>query len=1028
MGPEAVGQRIVRRALALCGTRGAFLYRVDPRSGRLALEACAGDAVDPLSRTPFVDLAVVTGSPVATDDFLADPRVGDCSETDPRLTETDQRAVLCVPLRVDDDTVGVLAVTDATGRVFESDLLRLLDAFADQAGVALHLSHLHRQTSRQLTETKLVLAVSQAVGAVPHPTEILRRTLRELGRSLGADTAGAWLLESGLGCLVVCAGSDVAMDSIDSPANGDGLLDDALIDELTRRRGPISTGVEDGDPALDLLLARLLPHKSIVVQPVWRGDELTGVVAIAWLSDAHRITADELRLVEAMADRLSASLDSIGRRRREVRRADRPEHSLAPAAIPAREGQGVFDTIALAAATLTGGKLAIVWVVDDRDHELWPEGRHAASPALTRLTQDLTAVADGERAIREIFASGSPRYVSDIRNDPRWASQSRLSDGVLRAVVEMPLIAGDRAVGILSVFFGDRGPVALEERETLDLVATHAALAIENARALVEADRRRRAAESLAGVGPRLSQSLHLEDVGQRIVDSVRLLVGALRTTLVQVEPDTGSLRLLAVSGEEAFPLGPGIASLAIRDRSPLITADLLADPRITLAPEVRSYLERVPIRAVLSVPLIVGDLVIGALSVGDRRGRVFDHQEVQLLEAFADQAAIAVHNAQLYAETTRQQHEAVALEQVAREITSSLERDEVFRRIVDHGRELCRSDMAFLTPFDREAGTAAIVAASGPGSEALMDLVITPGRGAGGRVLATGEPFVTEDYARDDRISGTGIEIPASVGVEALAVVPLRFRGVTTGLLWVVNRHRWAFTPRDLRVLGKLADHAAVAQENSRLYARAQELGVHGERVRLAAELHDTLSQILFSVALKLDWCLHRLHQPEVAARVAEIKRDTGYMMSQIRDLIWRLSHDQGDEGSVSDHLKRLIRQFRELTRLPVEFVEQGDLTRLGRGERDALVKALREALANIAKHARASRAAVRIEVRAHDVLFEVTDDGVGPPPGGLGFSDSGHFGLRQMLERIEALGGSLDFERGVPTGFFLRGVVPLR
>jgi len=966
----------------------------------------------------------MTGGPVATADLLADSRVGHCSETDARITKTDQRAALCVPLRVDGETVGVLAVIDVAGRVFEEGLVRLLDAFVDQAAVSLRLSHLHRRTSRQLTETQLILAVSQAVGAVPHPTEILRRTLRELGRSLGADTAGAWLLDSGLGCLVVCGGSDVAMDSIDLPANAGARLDEALIEELERRRGPIYAGAEDGDPALDMMLARLLPHKSIVVQPVWRGDELTAVVAMAWLSDTHRITADELRLVEAMTDRLSGSLDTVGRRPREGRRGpDRPEHSVSPT----RESRGVFDTIAMAAATLTGGTLAIVWVVDDRDHELWPEGRYAASAALTRLTQDLTAVADGERAIREIFASGSPRYVADIRNDPRWASQSRLSDGV-RAVVEMPLIAGERAVGVLSVFFGERGPLALEERETLDLVSTHAAVAIENARSLVEAERRRHAAESLADVGPRLSQSLDLEDVGQRIVDNVRLLVGALRTTLIQLEPDTGTLRLLAVSGEEAFPLGPGIASLAIRDRRPLITPDLLTDPRITLAPDVRSHLERLPIRAVLSVPLIVGDLVIGALSVGDRPGRVFDYEEIQLLEAFADRAAIAIHNALLHAETTRQQHEAVALEQVAREITSSLESDEVFRRIVDHGRELCRSDLAFLTPFDRAAGTATIVAASGPGSEALMDLVVTPGRGAGGRVLQTGEPFVTGDYAHDDRIAGSGVEIPASVGVEALAVVPLRFRGVTTGLLWVANRHHWAFTGRDLRVLGKLADHAAVAQENSRLYARAQELGVHGERVRLAAELHDTLSQILFSVALKLDWCLRRLHQPEVAARVAEIKRDTGFMMSQIRDLIWRLSPDKGDEGSVSDHLKRLIRQFRELTHLPVEFVEQGDLTRLGRGERDALVKTLREALANIAKHARASRAAVRVEVRAHDVLFEVTDDGIGPPPGALGLTDSGHFGLRQMLERLEALGGSVDFERGVPTGFCLRGALPLR
>ena len=105
--------------------------------------------------------------------------------------------------------------------------------------------------------------------------------------------------------------------------------------------------------------------------------------------------------------------------------------------------------------------------------------------------------------------------------------------------------------------------------------------------------------------------------------------------------------------------------------------------------------------------------------------------------------------------------------------------------------------------------------------------------------------------------------------------------------------------------------------------------------------------------------------------------------------------------------------------------------MTRLGRGEREALVKTFREALANIAKHARATRATLRIEVRAHDVLFEVTDDGVGPPAGTDASRlarEPGHFGLRQMVERIEALGGCLEFDGALPSGFRLRGILPLR
>src|SRR5438093_239682 len=689
---------------------------------------------------------------------------------------------------------------------------------------------------------------------------------------------------------------------------------------------------------------------------------------------------------------------------------------------PEMVGQGIVQR----ARTLCDAAVSALYALDPESGglalEAWAGegaevlGRLAAAPAGSSVADLATE-------------SGRPVATPDLLADPRIhlppMARAQVAQSDPRAVLCVPLRVDARTVGVLAVgdvagrvfpgdqvrlleAFSDQAAVALEqarlhrearqrlrqtemvlaareERETLDLVATHAAIAIENARLFAEAERRRRAAESLAGVGRRLSQSLDPEDVGQRIVDSVRMLVGALRATLIQLEPESETLRLLAVSGDEAFPLGPGVAGFAIRERRPLITADLLADPRITLAPDVRAHLEGVPVRAVLSVPLVVGDLVIGALSVGDRPGRVFDPEEVQLLEAFADQAAIAIPNAHLYAETRRQQQEAVALEHVARQITSSLQRDEVFQRIVDRVRELCRSDLAFLAPYDKEVGAAAIVAASGPGSEALTALTITPGQGVGARVLETGEPFATEAYPGDPRISRECLEIPAEAGVVALAVVPLRFRGGSTGLLWVANREARAFTPRDLRVLSKLADQAASARANSRLYARAQEPGVNRERVRLAAELHDTLSQILFSVALKLDWCLHRLPtQSELRSRVAEIKRDTGFMMGQIRDLIWRLSTDRSDDGwSVSEQLQRLIHQFRELTRLPVRLVEEGDVTRVGRGEREALVKTFREALANIAKHARATQATVRIEVRAHDVLFEVTDDGVGPPAG---------------------------------------------
>src|SRR2546430_15557738 len=91
---------------------------------------------------------------------------------------------------------------------------------------------------------------------------------------------------------------------------------------------------------------------------------------------------------------------------------------------------------------------------------------------------------------------------------------------------------------------------------------------------------------------------------------------------------------------------------------------------------------------------------------------------------------------------------------------------------------------------------------------------------GAGGKVLETGAPFVTEDYVNDAQISKGYVETAIAEGVVTQAVVPLRSRGAIIGLLCVANRSPRRFTPVEVRALERLADQAAIAMENSRLYA----------------------------------------------------------------------------------------------------------------------------------------------------------------------------------------------------------------
>src|SRR5262249_21669593 len=127
---------------------------------------------------------------------------------------------------------------------------------------------------------------------------------------------------------------------------------------------------------------------------------------------------------------------------------------------------------------------------------------------------------------------------------------------------------------------------------------------------------------------------------------------------LYRVEPETQNLVTLAFAGvsEPSFrqraatlPPGVGVVGRAVRERRPVWTADILADPNFTLTPDLQTHFAQSEIRALLGVPLLVQGRVIGALGTGTRVGRVFDGEDIRLAQAFADRAIIALENSRLY-------------------------------------------------------------------------------------------------------------------------------------------------------------------------------------------------------------------------------------------------------------------------------------------------------------------------------------------------------------------------------------------
>lgn len=222
----------------------------------------------------------------------------------------------------------------------------------------------------------------------------------------------------------------------------------------------------------------------------------------------------------------------------------------------------------------------------------------------------------------------------------------------------VPIEVGEELVGVLNVVFLAGRPPDADEREVIGLLAAQAGVAIRNARLYAESESRRQTAEALAEVSRVLAQTIDPEVVADRVARTLTTLLHTQSAIVFRLEPETGDLAALAFTGTAAtygpnlrFPAGTGVAGIAARDRVPVTTTLNLGDPRVRYASEASARVEGGPDRAILAVPLLIKDRVIGALSVGDRTGRIYEASEIRLAQVFADHAALALEKAWLYRE-----------------------------------------------------------------------------------------------------------------------------------------------------------------------------------------------------------------------------------------------------------------------------------------------------------------------------------------------------------------------------------------
>ena len=263
-------------------------------------------------------------------------------------------------------------------------------------------------------------------------------------------------------------------------------------------------------------------------------------------------------------------------------------------------------------------------------------------------------------------------------------------------------------------------------------------------------------------------------------------------------------------------PTGPGqmaIAGVTLRAGVPLAVEDVrdtaYLDPRIAAS---------FPYRSLLGLPLLAGDLRLGAALIAFCGLHRFTPLEIARCEQAARQIALAVAKTCLVEQVRRRVEELIFLNRVGRAVTSSLDLDQVLTTVMQEAKELLQAEAASVMLLDEESGELVFETAVGLGSEKAKGLRLPPGQGIAGWVARENRPLLVPDVKQTERFY-RDIDLITGLATRSILAVPLQVRDQVIGVIEAVNKVGGHFTQADEELLSSLAQSAAIAVENARLY-----------------------------------------------------------------------------------------------------------------------------------------------------------------------------------------------------------------
>ncbi|MBI3764193.1 MAG: GAF domain-containing protein [Chloroflexi bacterium] len=745
------------------------------------------------------------------------------------------RSEICVPLLKEAVVLGVLNVeSDAAKPLTQADA-DLLSTFAGEVVVAIDNARLFEAERQRVHELSLLHGIATAAAEATDEDALIERITEVIGSTLYPDNFGVMLVDGDAGLLRVHASYRSPPEVDRSPVRlGRGITGQVALDGQARNVSDVrrDSAYVTADPRT----------RSELCVPVGVGDRVLGVLN-AESARFNAFAEADRRLLSTVAGQLATAIEKLRlfETERQQRQLAETLRETAVALSATLDFDSWLDRVLELILRVVPYDTASIMIVEDGHTRMarlrgYDQFDATLIERVTRLTFEIAAMP----TLRWMAETAQPIVIPDTETDSRWTKIETAH--YARSWAGAPIIVEGQAAAFFSLNKMEAGYYQAEHAERLAAFAGQAALALQNARLFKQTERRAAQLSVLNEIGQTVSALLDIDSMLEVIYQQVQrtLPLDSFHVCLYDEATDVTSYPLIYDSGlRYDVPPSPLIKNShtahSIRTGKPLIvnrTAEELAAmpaPQSPVGDASRTS------ASLLFAPLRLGARVIGTISAQSYTLNAYDREHLDLLLGVAQQAAIAIQNARLYAAQQRQRKLAETLRDMATALNATLDLNQILNRLLEGLAELIPYDSCSVMLVEGEY--LRIVAGRGfPQSVADLRFSLTTDA-LFDEIRRTQRPLVLEDAQTDDRFgrwAGTD-------HVRGWMGVPLISKGAVIGNLTVDSRTPGIYAERDAEIAFAFASQAAIAIENARLYAEAR---ARADELALLARLGEALNR----------------------------------------------------------------------------------------------------------------------------------------------------------------------------------------